>query len=345
VAGIQVLICEDSRAYAAALRHALEQDGDITVAEVCGSAEEVIAALPRVRPDLVTMDIELPGMDGLQAVEEIMASRPLPILVISAYAERGGTKAAAALAAGALDAVSKDDLDLARPAGAAAAALRRRVAVLSRARVIRHPRGQPRIGRVAAGPARGASVVGICASTGGPHVLVHLLRALPAGYPIPVLVVQHIAAGFTGGLIRWLDGELALPVRAGAHGEPARPGIWVAPEGAHLKIAPGGRLVLDRHTVAGGHRPSGDVLLESIAVVAGGAGVAVVLTGMGRDGAAGAAAVRRRGGLAMAQDEASCAVYGMPKAAAESGVDLVLSPDLIAARLLALRHEPSGEPR
>ena len=345
MASVQVLICEDSRAYAAALRKALEQDGEITVAAVCGSAEEAIAALPRVRPDLVTMDIELPGMDGLQAVEEIMARRPLPILVVSAYAERGSAKAAAALAAGALDAVAKDDLDLRRPAGAAAAALRRRVAVLSRARVIRHPRGQLRIGPAAAGPARAASVIGICASTGGPHVLAHLLRALPADYPIPVLVVQHIAAGFTDGLVQWLDGELALPVRAGADGEPARPGIWVAPEGAHLKVAAAGRLALDRHTVTGRHRPSGDVLLESIAAVAGRAGVAVVLTGMGSDGAAGALAVRLRGGLAMAQDEASSAVYGMPKAAAEGGVELVLSPAQIAARLLALRPEPFGEAR
>jgi two-component system, chemotaxis family, protein-glutamate methylesterase/glutaminase len=345
VASVQVLICEDSRSYAAALRRALEHDGEIRVAAVCGSAEEAIAALPRVQPDLVTMDIELPGMDGLQAVEEIMASRPLPILVVSAYAGAGTGKTAAALAAGALEAVAKDDLDLRRPAGAAAAAFRRRVTVLSRAHVIRHPRGQLRVRRPAAAQPRAASVIGMCASTGGPHVLAHVLRALPGGYAIPVLVVQHIAAGFTDGLARWLDETLPLPVRVAAGGEPARAGIWVAPEGAHLKIAPGGRLALDRRTVTGGHRPSGDVLLESIAAVAGPAGVAVVLSGMGRDGAAGALAVRQRGGLAMAQDQASSAVFGMPKAAADSGVSLVLSPAQIAAQLLGLRHLPFGEAR
>ena len=185
----------------------------------------------------------------------------------------------------------------------------------------------------------------MCASTGGPHVLSHLLRAMPGGYPIPVLIVQHIAAGFTDGLARWLGETLPLPVRIATDGAPAGPGVWIAPEGAHLTLARGGRLALDRRTVTGGHRPSGDVLLESIAAVAGEAGVAVVLTGMGRDGAAGALAVRQRGGLAIAQDEASSVVYGMPKAAADNGVDLVLSPAQIAARLLELRHLPFGEAR
>ncbi|HUZ83921.1 MAG TPA: response regulator, partial [Gaiellales bacterium] len=126
----RLLVCEDSRVYAAGLRRTLEFDGDIAVVAVCGTAEEAIAALPSVAPDLVTMDIELPGMDGLAAVEEIMSSRPVPILVLSAYVGAGSDKAVAALAAGALDAVAKDDLDLRDPAGATAAAFRRRVKVL-----------------------------------------------------------------------------------------------------------------------------------------------------------------------------------------------------------------------
>jgi two-component system chemotaxis response regulator CheB len=338
--GPVVLICEDSRVYAAGLRRLLESDGDITVAAVSTSAEDAIAALPGVKPDLVTMDIQLPGMDGLAAVGQIMSNHPVPILVISAYVGAGTDRAAAALAAGALDAISKDDLDLAHPAGAAAAVFRHRVRVLARARVIRHLRPAPGPEAAGAGPARQASVIGLCASTGGPQILAHLLGALPAEFPIPLLVVQHIAAGFTDGLVRWLAGAVPLPVAIAGDGAPVRPGAHLAPEGAHLRLTGSGRLALDRLTVAGPHRPSGDVLFESIAATAGRAGVAVVLTGMGSDGAAGAAALRRRGGLVIAQDEASSAVYGMPKAAAALGVDAVLPPEDIVARLLRLGYRP-----
>ena len=342
---VRVLICEDSRTYAAALQRTLEQDGQITVAAVCGSAEEAIAALPAVQPDLVTMDIELPGMSGLLAVEQIMSREPLPILVLSSHVGPRSDQAGAALAAGALDALAKDDLDLRNPTGAAAAAFRRRVTVLSRARVIRHPRGGLRAGRRSPAHARRAAAIGICASTGGPQILSRILAVLPAAYPVPLLVVQHIAAGFTEGLAAWLDQAVSLPVRLAADGAPAGPGVWIAPEGAHLVLKAEGRLSLDRRTKAGLHRPSGDMLLHSIATAAGKAGVAVVLTGMGDDGAAGALAVRLRGGLAIAQDEGSSAVYGMPRAAVAHGVDLVLPPAGIADRLLALRHETFAEAR
>ncbi|MGD0377447.1 MAG: chemotaxis protein CheB [Streptosporangiaceae bacterium] len=343
---LRVLVCEDSRTYAAALRRMLEYDGDIAVDAVCATAEEAVAALPRIEPGLLTMDLELPGMDGLEAVGEIMSFRPLPILVLSAHVGPRSDKAAAALAAGAIDALAKDDLDLRDPAGAAGAAFRQRVRALSRARVIRHPRA--RLGARPARPARPgalrlpryASVIGVCASAGGPQMLVLLLGALPADYPIPLLIVQHMAAGFTGGLVRWLDQTVAMPVGVAEPGAQAAPGAWLAPEGAHLTLNASGRLALDRHTVAGHHRPSGDVLLSSIAAAAGQAGAAVVLSGMGTDGAAGAAAVRRRGGLVIAQDEQSSAVFGMPKAAIDLGVDAVLSPDEIVDRLRGLRHEP-----
>jgi two-component system, chemotaxis family, protein-glutamate methylesterase/glutaminase len=337
----RVLICEDSLVYATALRRMLEYDGDITVVAVCATAEEAIAALPSVQPDLVTMDIELPSLDGLQAVGQIMGLRPLPILVLSSHVGPGSDKAAAALAAGALDAVAKDGLDLRDRAGAAGAAFRHRVKVLSRARVIRHPRallgGTP--GGVP-GPPHRASVIGLCGSTGGPQVLACLLEGLPAGYPIPMLVVQHISAGFTEGLARWLDQSVPLAVGIAEDGACPAPGVWIAPEGSHLTLATSGRLSLGRQTVAGRYRPSGDVLLGSIAAVAGNTGVGVVLSGMGSDGAAGAAAVRGRGGLAIAQDQESSAVYGMPKAAIDLGVDLVLSPGGIAACLLGLRPAP-----
>jgi two-component system chemotaxis response regulator CheB len=339
VAAQRVLLCGGSRVYATALSRALDHEGDITVVEVCRTAEEAIAALPRIRPDLVIMNLQLPGMDGLAAVQEIMSSRPVPILVILARVSTGGDGAAAALAAGALDAITSDDLDLRDPAGAAGAAFRQRIRALSRAHVIRHPRAT--LGQAAASrPPRLASVIGVCASAGGPQLLASLLGALPPGYPIPLLIVQHIAAGFTDGLVRWLDQSVLLPVGTAEPGARPAPGAWIAPEGGHLTLAATGRLKLDRHTAAGRHRPSGDVLLSSIAAAAGRAGVAVVLSGIGSDGAAGAAAVHRRGGLAIAQDEQSSAVFGMPRAAIDLGVNVVLPPGDIAARLLALHYEP-----
>jgi two-component system, chemotaxis family, protein-glutamate methylesterase/glutaminase len=340
MAEVRVLVCEDSRVYAVALRRMLEYDGDIEVVSVCGTAEKALAALPRLQPDLVTMDVELPGMSGLDAVGEIMGSRPMPVLVLSTYADFGSDKAAAALAGGALDAIAKDDLDLDDPAGTAGAAFRQRVKTLSRARVIRHPRARLAAVTHAMGAARRAAVIGVCSSTGGPDMLMFLLTALPADYPVPLLIVQHMAAGFTDGLVAWLDQAVAMPVGVAADGMPAGPGAWIAPHGAHLTLTGSGHLAMDRHTRAGPHRPSGDLLLNSIAEAAGRNSVAVVLSGMGTDGAAGAAAVHRAGGLAIAQDEKSSAVFGMPRAAIDLGVDAVLSPGEIAGQLRRLRAQP-----
>jgi len=177
--------------------------------------------------------------------------------------------------------------------------------------------------------------IGICTSTGGPAVLAEVLGALPADYPLPVLVVQHIASGFVDGLVRMLDDAIALPVATARDGAELAPGVWLAPEDAHLTLTRSRRLRLDRETVRGRHRPSADLLLESLADVLGPAAVAVVLTGMGRDGAEGVTAIEARGGLALAQDEASSSIYGMPRAAVAAGAR-PLSPSAIAQTLRKL---------
>jgi len=342
MAAASVLICEDSGIYAAALRRTLEYDGDINVISVCGSAEEALAAIRRLRPDLITMDIELPGMDGLTAVEIIMGTRPVPIIVLSSHVGTSSHKAAAALAAGALDAVAKDDLDLSRPESMAGAAFRQRIRVISHATVLRHPRARLAGQSPVPGQPRVASAVGICSSAGGPPVLAQVLGGLPAGFQVPILVVQHISSGFTESLAHWLNQKSPLPVRVAEDGQLACPGAWIAPEGAHLVLNATGLMSLDRTTIVGHHRPSGDVLLTSIATAAGRRGVAVVLTGMGSDGAAGTAAVHAAGGFAITQDEASSAIYGMPKAAFERGGDIALPPEQIIKALAALRHQPLG---
>ncbi len=309
---------------------------------ICSTAEATLARLAQLdpKPHLVTMDMELPGMSGGEAIELIMSAHPVPILVLAGGVERGSAQALASLGAGALEVLCKDRLDFQDPGSADARAFRKRVKLLSRVPVLRHPRGALGPARHAAGghgTPRSASVIGICASVGGPPALASVLGALPAGFAIPILVVQHITRGFTEGFAHWLDDQVALPVRLAVPGL-AGPGIWVAPEGAHLALGAGGRLGLDDRTDAGPHRPSADVLLRSVAAFARADGVAVVLTGMGRDGAAGLGEVRRAGGLTFAQDEASSAVFGMPKAAAEQGAQLVLAPAMIGSRLRTLRR-------
>jgi two-component system chemotaxis response regulator CheB len=181
-----------------------------------------------------------------------------------------------------------------------------------------------------------SEVIGICASTGGPRALSDVLGRLPASFAIPILVVQHMTPGFLEQMVTWLDRNLALPIGLAQDGQQLVPGVWFAPDGSHLKLEATRRLMLDVNTRAGNHRPSGDVLLCSLARVAGAEAVAVVLTGMGRDGAEGLAAVAAAGGVTIAQDEQSSGVYGMPRAAAESGAKTVLCPEAIGETLAAM---------
>jgi two-component system chemotaxis response regulator CheB len=185
---------------------------------------------------------------------------------------------------------------------------------------------------------RDERVIGICASTGGPRVLDVILGRLPADFPIPVLVVQHMTPGFLPGLVRWLDDSIPVAVGLARDGALER-GVWFAPDHVHLTLAPRRRLVLSPEPATRKHRPSGDALLESLADQAQSKAVAVVLTGMGSDGGDGLARVRRAGGITIAQDEASSSVYGMPRVAAERGAELVLSPRAIGERLARMGTE------
>ena len=342
----RVLVCEDSRTFAAALVRTLEHGGEIEVVGVATNAEEAIADLTRLAPDLVPMDFELPGMSGLAAVEEIMSARPTPILIVSSHVGAGGDLAAAALASGAVEAIGKDQLSLRDPDDPVSIAFRRRVRMLGGARVIRHPRARLNGGGTtpSRATARG-SVIGICASTGGPHALATLLSGIPAGFAVPILVVQHIGTGFVAGLARSLDAAVPLPVRLAEHGARPLPGVTLAPDGADLLLGAEGLLRLDGTTPAGLHRPSADVLLRSIAQSAQSGAVAVVLTGMGRDGADGLAAVREAGGLTIAQDEATSAVYGMPREAAKCGAALILPIEEIAGALTNIALERPRKPQ
>ena len=336
-APLRLLVCDDSPTYAAGFRRLVEHGHDLEVVAVHGNAEDAIAALPELEPDLITMDFELPGMNGLEAVERIMATHPLPILVLSSRATRGGAAAAAAYAAGALQAISKDDLNLLELDGDPAVAFRRRLRVLASAPVIRHPRAGLRRSETHTWPApRRLQVIGVCASAGGPQALMEMISALPEDFDVPILVVQHIADGFTDRLVSWLGDSAQVPVRLAEHGAPLRSGVSIAPENKHLTLTADYVLELTELTSPTLYCPSGDVLLHSLAEHAGSRAAGIVLSGMGSDGADGLAALRASGGLTIAQDEASSGVFGMPKVAAERGAEHVLAPDQIAASLVAL---------
>ena len=343
-APVRVAVCDDSRAYAEGLRRFLETDRGLQVVTIATSAEELLGELAGVRPDLLTMGLELPGVDGVEAIRRIMATMPIPIVVISTHAaDDGDGLVPAALAAGARDALVKSEVRPDRRLSPRAVTLRRRLMRLVRdeaeptppTTVAAPPRPQrpprpppPRADRRIESPGPGgarlpqagvASVVGVGASAGGPGALGEVLGALPADFGLPVLVVQHISEGFAAGLATWLDGVIPLAVRLARDGEPAGRGVAIAPDGAHLLLAGDGRLQLERRTVGDAHRPSADALLTSLAAVAGRGAVAVVLSGMGRDGADGVAAVRRAGGVALAERAGLAHLSGMPAAAAQAG--------------------------
>jgi two-component system chemotaxis response regulator CheB len=334
----RVLICEDSLAYATALSRFLERDEEIDVVGIAPTGEQAIADIERLEPDLLTLDMQLPGMDGLEVVKRTMGSNPLPIVVLSAKVARGSDQAVAALAAGALEVLAKDMLRLDRPDDLWAQAMRSRLRRLSSMRVARPAssrRQKHAPGNSGLGP-RSARAIGIGASTGGPPILEAILSGLPADFSLPVLVVQHMAPGFIEGFARWLGQKLPIEVGIAKEGDRATPGVWFAPDGAHLRLTKSMRFALGDEP-EGPHRPSVDVLLSSLAQSAGSDAVGVVLTGMGKDGAVGAAEIHRAGGIVIAQDEASSVVYGMPRAVAEDGADLVVAPAEIADALSGLR--------
>jgi len=326
---VRVAICEDSYAYGRGLRRLLEADGTIEVVGTATTAGELLEQLAVWQPDLVTMDLELPGApDGTEAIARIAAAGPLPVVVLSAHVGTA-SRVTAALAAGALEAVSKATLQL--DDAVAGAAFRARIVALARAEGGPAPPHETRTPAPAAAPSDAGppstplrlsprpTVIGLVASAGGPRALAAVLAPLPAAFPIPILLVQHMSPGFTAGLATWLDDTVAVPVALAAAGAPLAPGVHVAPEDRHLLLAPDGRLGLSAEPAHTRHRPSADVLLESLARVAGSRALAIVLTGMGRDGAVGVRAVRDAGGQAVAESRESAAVWGMPAAALGEG--------------------------
>ena len=334
---IRALVVEDSLTVRKRLCRILAADPEIEIAGEAADGKQAIELCSTCRPDIVTMDMILPVMSGLAATEYIMAHCPTPILVVSASLNRGDLfKTYDALAAGAVDVLDKPDGR--DPPGDWERRFIASVKLVSRIRVITHPRARlagltppPQAGRTPAAVAtrpQTCEIVAIGASTGGPAAIVKILRGLPTGFCRPLLFVMHINEPFAAAFAEWLDGQTAWRVAYPRDGDPvaaASGRVVMAPPGHHLVVRSGRlRLTLDpeRHSC----RPSIDVLFESVAREYGPNAAAVLLTGMGTDGAAGLLAIRRAGGLTIAQDEASSVVYGMPQEAARRGAAACILP-------------------
>lgn len=342
---IRVLLAEDSLTQRQLLVEILNGDPEIRVVGEAKDGAEAVSLARELRPDLIVMDIHMPVMDGLAATKEIMIQVPTPIVLISSSSSALDVELALnAMRAGALLVVEKPDNPGAPTFDGRREQLLRMAKAMSQVKVVRHRAGPT---ERAAGPTRAAvpgepvRLVAVAASTGGPAVLQRIFGDLPRDFAAPILVVQHIAAGFVHGLADWLNASSLLQVKVAEDGEPLRRCvIYLAPEDRHLGVRAPNLIELSAAPPINGFRPSGTYLFESAARLYGPSLAAVILTGMGSDGAEGLKAVRAAGGTVLAQDEASCVVFGMPQDAIAAGVvDAVLSTEQIGGRLAALVRE------
>ena len=341
---IRVLIVDDSPTLRGLIRSVLESDPELQVVGEARHGEEAIAQCESLQPDIITMDIQMPVMDGYQAIRHIMSESPRPIVVLtSSESERQLGVSAKASELGALAVGRKphglpgvdpeaDKLIASVRAMAGVKVVGRRPWLLKKE--VEPPARQPRT-RPTHGLVR---LVAIGASTGGPPALQVVLSKLPADSPLPIMVVQHISPGFVSGLARWLNQTISLEVQVAEANEPLRPGtVYLAPDGQHLLVKRRGLVWLKDDPLVDGHRPSVTALFESVAQGYGSSVVGVLLTGMGSDGARGLKALRDAGGYTIAQDEDSCVVFGMPKQAIALGAAVEVLPlEQIGSRLAEL---------
>lgn len=349
---IRVLIADDDSAALARLVALLRADPGL---EVAGTAKDGRSALELVRarrPDVVLMDTRMPGMDGFEATRAIMEAFPLPIVMCSDTLDPGEVNVALhGLEAGAVSCVRKPDAEGEPGAAEAAAHVLRTLKLMSEVKVVRRwPRSRPQSSPARPTPSPRADgiirVVGIGASTGGPPVLQGILAALPKNFPVPILVVQHISQGFLPGLADWLAQTTGFRVVTAAHGiTPLGGHVYLAPDDFHLAVAPGGPIMLSREKAENGVRPAVSFLFRSLAASCGPQAIGVLLSGMGKDGAAELKLMKDRGATTIVQDRESSVVHGMPgEAIARGAATHVLPADRIGTVLASLvgQRPPAG---
>jgi two-component system, chemotaxis family, protein-glutamate methylesterase/glutaminase len=335
---LRVLVTEDSVVARALLVSIINRDPGLEVVGEARDGEQAVKLAADLKPDVITMDVHMPKVDGLEATRQIMSETPTPIVVISAIDPKDVKMSFEALNSGALAVLAKPSGPTAPDFNERAAEIVNTVKTMAGVRVIkRRPRlaspqstvPSPRTVAPAAttetrqpAPAarRRIELVAIGSSTGGPDALGKIIGALPAVAPVPILIVQHITVGFHQGLVDWLNNITPLSVKLGEEGHRPVPGeVILAPGEHHMAVDASKRLTLTTESPVRGHRPSATHLFRSVAKVYGANALGVILTGMGDDGADGLVELRRAGGWVIGQDEATCVVYGMPREAAARG--------------------------
>ncbi|GLS42175.1 chemotaxis-specific protein-glutamate methyltransferase CheB [Methylobacterium brachythecii] len=349
------MLVEDSLVVRTLLTHIVARDPRLTLAAAVASGEEALAAIETVRPDVISMDIRLPGIDGLETTRRIMAERPTPIVVVADAVEDASLKISMnALRAGALSVVEKPVATTNAGYEAVAGEICTQLRIMAAVPVIRRrpigsgwsARGSVLASHIPPTPSLETqpTVLAIAASTGGPPALAKVIGALPADFPLPVLLVQHMGAAFMDGFAAWLDGVVSLPVAIAQDGERLAPSrVYVAPGDRHLELGGGRTLRVVESAPVGGQRPAATVLFRSVARQAGPRGLGVLLTGMGEDGALGLLDMHRAGAATIAEHESTAVVYGMPAAAVRlSAAGSVLPLDEIASQVLRLSLSEAG---
>ncbi len=355
---IRVLIVDDSAFMCKVLQSILSADPELEVAGTARDGREAITQSEALKPDVITMDINMPHVDGLQATEVIMSSNPRPILIVSSDSREGAEPTLRALELGAIDFVAKPsngvDLDM----SSVREELCRKLKMAAKVRVVRNaarsrfaqsfassgkaasprPAAHAASTPAVAAPAVAASgsngrfpIVCLAASTGGPAALMQLVPSFPKNFPGAVLLVQHMPGAFSSQFSQQLAEVAAIRVKEAEQGELIHEGtLYVCPGSHHLRVSPGGRIALDDGPRVAGYRPCADLTMETMAALVGPMSTAVVLTGMGSDGARGAVAIKAAGGYVIAQDEATSVIFGMPAEAIRAGaVDQVLALEQI----------------
>ncbi len=342
---IRVLIVDDSAFMRTALSRMVASDPDLWVVGTAGSGNEALQRIPDLNPDVITLDVEMPGLDGLETLKRIMTESPRPVIMVSAVTVDNAEITFNALGSGAFDYVPKqlsgasldilhlrDDL-IAKIKAAAQSHAAAPFQIVSR----KPPRAVESLGHESSFST--PEIVALGTSTGGPKALQDILPSLPADLAVPIVIVQHMPLGFTGPFAKRLDHLCAASIREAVHQAVIEPGVvYIAPAGIQLKVERTNSRALislsdtPEHQL---HVPSVDVMMQSVASVFRSHAMGIIMTGMGADGAQGMKAIHREGGYTVGQDAASCAVYGMPRVCAEMGIlDRVVPLAQIPAEIL-----------
>lgn len=355
---LRVAVVDDSSFVRKAIERMFLGDRRVRIVGLAASGEELLAHLDDWRPEVVTLDLSMPGIGGLQTLDILMAQRPTPVIILSTHSAKDAPLTIEALHRGAMDFIDKGQYSLVDFEALREVILEKLLSVRSASLTAaveaeerpkeEEPDPEPRAAPSAVAVSPHFDVLAIGASTGGPPTIQRILEDLGSSVPVPTVVVQHMPAGFTRAFAERLNTHLPLQVREATHGEPLLPAtVYIAPAGRQLLVErqEDGRLTLSLQAGAedARHTPSVDVLFDSAAEAAGKKALAVLLTGMGSDGAKGMQRISKAGGMTLSQDESSCVVFGMPKAAQKLGaVKEVVALDRLGGRLLELLREGRG---